>query len=55
MALRARMGSARLDNASLDARILEMEVENATGSLRLRVRLLWVADASEDDDADAEL
>lgn len=54
MALRARTGSARLEMASLVERILEMELENAAGSLRLRVRLLWVADGSEDD-ADAEL
>lgn len=55
MALRARTGSARLETASLDERILEMEVENAAGSLRLRMRLRWVADESEDDGADAEL
>lgn len=55
MALRARTGSARLETASLDERILEMEVENAAGSLRLRMRLRWVADEAEDDVADAEL
>lgn len=56
VALRARTGSARLETVSLDERILEMELENAVGSLRLRVRLLRAADEPEDDDdADAEL
>lgn len=42
VALRARTGSARLEAEIFEERILDMEWENAEGSLRLRVRRLLI-------------
>ena len=52
MALRASTGSARLAVESLEERILEIEVEKAAGSLRLRGRR---GSAAEDGVGEVEL